>query len=77
MENKTVLLTTSTCTFCPMVKGMIEEKNLDIEYIDVEEDPEIASAAMVMSVPSIVVSKDGEFETHVGQQASVKFVGEQ
>lgn len=74
---KTYLLTTQSCTKCPMVKGMIEEKNLDIEYIDVEEDPEIASAAMVMSVPSIVVIKDGEFETHVGQQASVKFVGEQ
>ena len=77
MENKTYLLTTQTCSYCPMVKQMIEAKGLDIEYVDVEEDPEIASAAMVMSVPSIVVIEDGKFETHVGQQASVKFVGEQ
>ena len=73
MEN-TVLLTTRTCTKCPMVKNMIEDKGLDIEIIDVEEDAEIASAAMVMSVPSIVVIKDGEFETHVGQGACMEFI---
>ena len=76
MENKTVLLTTSTCTFCPMVKGAIEAENLDIEYVDVEENPEIATAAMVMSVPTIVVIKDEEFETHVGHAACMEFINE-
>lgn len=74
---KTVLLTTSTCTFCPMVKGMIEDKGLDIEIIDVEEDAEIASAAMVMSVPSIVVIKDEKYETYVGQGACMEFISKE
>lgn len=74
---KTYLLTTQSCTKCPMVKSMIEAKELDITYVDIEESPDLAIQTGVMSVPTIIVDNDGEFETHVGQQASVKFVGEQ
>ena len=74
---KTYLLTTQSCTKCPMVKQMIEAKGLDIEYVDVEEDPTLATETMTMSVPSIIVVKEDGYETYVGQQASVKFVGEQ
>ena len=74
MENKTALLTTKTCVKCPMVKSMIEERDLDIKYIDVEEDPEIASETGIMAVPSIVVIEDGEYETHVGQGACMEFI---
>ena len=73
MKN-TVLLTTKTCTKCPLVKNMIEERDLDIEYIDVEEDAEIASEAGIMAVPSIVVVEDGEYKTHVGQGACMEFI---
>ena len=76
MEN-TVLLTTKTCTKCPMVKSVIEEKGLDIKYIDVEEDAEIASETGIMAVPSIVVIKDGEYETHVGQGACMEFISKE
>lgn len=77
MENKTTLLTTKTCVKCPMVKSMIEEKDLDIKYIDVEEDPEIASETGIMAVPSIVVVEDGEYETHVGQGACMEFISKE
>ena len=77
MENKVYLLTTRSCTKCPMVKNMIEEKGLDIEYVDVEEDAEIASEAGVMAVPSIVVIEDGEYETHVGQGACMEFISKE
>lgn len=73
MKN-TVLLTTKTCTKCPLVKNMIEERDLDIEYIDVEEDAEIASEAGIMAVPSIVVIEDEKYETHVGQGACMEFI---
>ena len=53
---------------------MIEEKGLDIEYVDVEEDAEIASETGIMAVPSIVVIEDGEYETHVGQGACMEFI---
>ena len=77
MEKKTYLLTTQSCSYCPMVKQMIEAKGLDIEYVDVEEDPTLATETMTMSVPSIIVVKEDGYDTHVGQQASVKFVNEQ
>lgn len=73
MKN-TVLLTTKTCTKCPMVKNIIEEKGLDIKYIDVEEDPEIAVETGIMAVPSIVVIEDEKYETHVGQGACMEFI---
>lgn len=74
---KAYLLTTQSCSYCPMVKQMIEAKGLDITYVDIEESPELAISTGVMSVPTIVVDNDGELTPHVGQQASVKFVGEQ
>lgn len=74
MENKICLLTTRSCSKCPMVKSIIEEKDLDIKYIDVEEDPEISSETGTMAVPSIVVVEDGEYETHVGQGACMEFI---
>ena len=77
MENKTYLLTTQSCSYCPMVKQMIDAKGLRVEYVDIEENPDLAIKTGVMSVPTIIVDNDGELTTHVGQQASVKFVGEQ
>lgn len=74
---KTVLLTTKTCTKCPLVKSLIEEKGLDIEYIDVEEDAKIASEAGIMAIPSIVVIEDEKYETHVGQGACMEFISKE
>ena len=66
---KTYLLTTQSCTKCPMVKSMIEAKGLDITYVDIEESPDLAIETGVMSVPTIVVDDNGELTPHVGQQA--------
>ena len=74
MENKTYLLTTQTCSYCPMVKQMIEAKGLDVTYIDIEETPDFAIETGVMSVPTIVVDDNGELTPHVGQQACLQFI---
>lgn len=74
MENKTYLLTTQTCSYCPMVKQMIEAKGLDVTYIDIEETPDLAIETGVMSVPTIVVDDNGELTLHVGQQACLQFI---
>lgn len=74
MENKTYLLTTQSCSYCPMVKQMIEVKGLDIEYIDIEEDPTLAIETGVMSVPTIIIDNDGELIALVGQQDCLKFI---
>ena len=74
MENKTYLLTTQSCSYCPMVKSMIEAKGMDIEYIDIEEDPTLAIETGVMSVPTIIIDDDGDLIALVGQQDCVKFI---
>ena len=73
---KTYLLTTQSCSYCPMVKSMIEAKGMDIEYIDIEEDPTLAIETGVMSVPTIIIDNDGELTPHVGQQACLQFINE-
>lgn len=74
MENKLWLLTTQSCSYCPMVKSMIEAKGMDIEYIDIEEDPTLAIETGVMSVPTIIIDDDGDLIALVGQQDCVKFI---
>ena len=74
MENKIYMLSTPSCTKCPIVKEQLAEKDVEVEYINVEEDPEIASETGIMAVPSIVVVEDGEYETHVGQGACMEFI---
>ena len=76
MDKKTYLLTTQSCSYCPMVKQMIEAKGMDIEYVDIEEDPTLAIETGVMSVPTIVVDDNGELTPHVGQQACVQFINQ-
>lgn len=76
MENKTVLLTTQSCTKCPMVKTMIESKGLDIEYVDAEKNPEIPSKYGIMSLPTIITYEDGKAVTHVGQGACMELVSQ-
>lgn len=76
MENKTVLLTTQSCTKCPMVKTMIESKGLDIDYVDIEETPDLAIENSVMSVPTIITYEDGKAVTHVGQGACMELVSQ-
>lgn len=80
-DNNIALLTTKTCSKCPMVKSMIESKGLDIEYIDIEETPDIAIESEVMSVPTIVVYENTEepfniLEKHVGQGACMELVSQ-
>lgn len=74
MEKKMYLLTTQTCSYCPMVKSMIEAKGMDIEYVDIEEDPTLAIETGVMSVPTIIIDDDGDLIALVGQQDCVKFI---
>lgn len=76
MENKTVLLTTQSCTKCPTVKNMIESKGLDIDYVDIEETPDLAIENSVMSVPTIITYEDGKAVTHVGQGACMELVSQ-
>lgn len=71
---KTYLLTTQSCSYCPMVKQMIEAKGLDITYVDIEESPDLAIETGVMSVPSIIIDDDGDLIALVGQQDCIKFI---
>lgn len=59
------------CGACQQQKPLIEqyckENNIELIYVDVDKNPEIAEPYMIMALPTIIIEKDNE--------QSIKFVG--
>ena len=72
--SKLYMFTTSHCTKCPEVKEALSEKDIEVEYIDAEETPELAMRYMVMSVPTIVDDRDHAEDKYWGQEQCLAFV---
>ena len=68
----------SWCSPCKMLKPIIQElKNdgLNIEIIDIDQNPEKSSKNNVKSVPTIIIYKDNkEFERFVGFRSKAEIV---
>lgn len=70
--SKLYMFSTTHCTKCPQVKEALSEKDIEVEYIDAEETPELAMMYLVMSVPSIVDIDDDK--TYRGREKCLAFV---
>lgn len=75
MENKIYMLSTQSCTKCPIVKNQLADKNIDVEYVDVEEDPTLAISHDLMQVPAIIDNRQGDDTVYKGQMECMQFVG--
>lgn len=75
MENKLYMLSTQSCTRCPIVKEQLAEKDVDVEYIDVEEDPTLASQHGILQVPTIIDNRlEDSKHVYTGQTECLQFV---
>lgn len=74
LEEKIYMLTTTDCTKCPFVKQMLSTKDVEVEYINNDDDPTIASELEIMSVPTIVDNRNGKETQFIGQQSCMLFV---
>lgn len=74
MENKIYMLSTKSCSKCPIVKGELANKNVEVEYVDVEETPDIAMIHGIMSVPAIIDNRQGDDNVYKGQMECMQFV---
>lgn len=74
MENKIYMLSTPSCTKCTIVKSQLAEKDIEVEYVNVEEDPDIAIEHGLMSVPAIIDNRNGEDKVFNGQGACMEFI---
>lgn len=61
------------CGPCRMMAGILEEAGEDLEgkanviKVDVDEEDDLARSFGIMSIPTLMIFKDGEFmEKHVG-----------
>ena len=72
--SKLYMFTTSHCTKCPEVKEALSKKDIEVEYIDAEETPELAMRYMVMSVPTIVDDRYHAEDKYWGQEQCLAFV---
>ena len=68
----------SWCSPCKMLKPIMKElKNdgLNIEIIDIDQNPEKSSKNNVKSVPTIIIYKDNEeFERFIGFRSKAEIV---
>ena len=70
--SKIYMFSTTHCTKCPEVKEALSKKDVEVEYKDAEETPELAMKYLVMSVPTIVnIDND---KTYWGQEQCLAFV---
>lgn len=74
LEKKVFMLTTTTCSKCPFVKQMLSTKDVEVEYINNDNDPTIASELEIFSVPSIIDNRDGKETQFIGQESCMLFV---
>lgn len=75
MENKLYMLSTQSCTRCPIVKAQLSEKDVDVEYIDVEEDPTLAAQHGILQVPTIIDNRlEDSKHVYTGQTECLQFV---
>ena len=72
--SKLYMFSTTHCTKCPEVKEALSKKNVEVEYIDEEETPDLAMRYLVMSVPTIVDNRDHAEDKYMGQEQCLAFV---
>lgn len=71
MTKNITVFTTSTCSYCPMVKRYLQSKGLNYDEVNLEEHPdrqaEVLQMSGAMTVPVTVVTKtDDTQEVIVG-----------
>lgn len=68
------MFSTTHCTKCPMVKEALSNKNIEVTMVDPEDTPELAMKYIVMTVPTIVDTRDGKEDKYTGQEQCLGFV---
>ena len=66
MTKNITVFTTSTCSYCPMVKRYLQSKGLQYDEVDLEKNPdrqaEILAKSGALTVPITVVTKTDDTE---------------
>lgn len=74
MENKIHMLSTPSCTKCSIVKSQLAEKDVEVEYVNIDEDPSIPADLGVLSIPTLVDNRQGESVVYTGQSKVMEFI---
>lgn len=66
MTKNITVFTTSTCSYCPMVKRYLQSKGLQFDEVNLEDHPnrqaEILAKSGALTVPITVVTKTDDSE---------------
>jgi len=75
-KNKLVLFGTSTCPNCKMAKELLKKAKKDYEWINAEENPEIAKKVGVKQAPTLAVFTGNKIELIKNVSNIKKYIGE-
>ena len=75
-KDKIVLFGTSTCPNCKMAKDLLKKAKIDFEWINAEENPEIAKKTGVKQAPTLVSFKNDKIEKINNLSNIKKFIEE-
>lgn len=75
-KNKIVLFGTSTCPNCKMSKELLAKANIEFEWVNAEENPELTMKVGVKQAPTLVLFKDNEIEKIVNLSNIKKYIDE-
>lgn len=66
MPKNITIYTTSTCSYCPMVKQYLQSKGLPYEEVNLEKHPELQAEVFeksgALTVPVTIVTKQDDTE---------------
>ena len=70
-KDKIYLFGTKTCPNCPTAKSLLTKAKIKYEYIDAEENPDLAKEFDIKQAPTLVVIKNGEI-SHINNVSNIK-----
>ncbi len=75
-KNKIVLFGTSTCPNCKMSKELLTKANIEFDWVNAEENPELTMKVGVKQAPTLVLFKSNEIEKIVNLSNIKKYIDE-
>lgn len=75
-EKKIYMFSAPWCENCKVAVNVAKENKIDYEYVNVDENQELAAEFGIMSIPSIIDNRSGEKIPYLAAGRTMQFIHE-